>query len=430
MIILLKNGKNIMGEKMIEIYINSITAREVLDSRGQPTVEAEVCVNNQFKGRAIVASGASTGKYEALELRDKNSKRYFKKGVLTAVENVKNIIGKNLKGKIFKNIYDFDKELLKLDYSENKSQLGANSMLAVSMAYYKAIANCLQIPLNLLIGGIFNDECPMPMLNIINGGAHANNNLDIQEFMIVPVSFENFKEALRASSEVYHALKDILKENNYVTSVGDEGGFAPNLKSHEEALDLIIKAIQKANYQPSIDFKIALDAASSEWKKENTSNYFLPKSKKEYTSLQLIQYWEDLCNHYPICSIEDGLAEEDYEGWKIMTQRLKDKIMLVGDDLFVTNISRLKEGINQQYANAILIKPNQIGTIYETLQCIKLAKKANYKVILSHRSGESEDTTISFISVGVGASFIKSGAPCRSERVAKYNELLRIEETI
>ncbi len=415
---------------MENIKIKKIVGREVLDSRGNPTVEAEVILSDDSYGRAIVASGASTGKYEALELRDQDRSRYGGQGVLKAVHNIQSIIYPKLKDMEICNIFDVDKELIQLDESENKSNIGANAILAVSMAFYKALANHYRMPLYRLFGGIHNLELPMPMLNILNGGAHAGNNIDIQEFMIVPTNFHCFKEALKASSEVYHALKSLLKEKNYSTAVGDEGGFAPSLSSNEEALDMIMEAIKRAHYEPGIDFMISLDAASSEWKSKEIGNYFLPKSKKEYTTDSLIEYWEELCEHYPIYSIEDGLDEDDLNGWVKMTKRLSNKILLVGDDLFVTNPKKLTEGIEKQIANAILIKPNQIGSIYETIQTINIAKKANYKVILSHRSGESEDTTIASLAVGLKANLIKSGAPCRSERVAKYNELLRIEETI
>ncbi len=415
---------------MDEVKIKKIIGREVLDSRGNPTVEAEVILQDNSCGRAIVASGASTGKYEALELRDHDMQRYHGQGVEKAIHNIESLIYPALKELEIHHIFDVDKKMIQLDGTSNSSKLGANAILAVSMAFYKAVSQHYHLPLYRLFGGLQCLKTPMPMLNILNGGAHANNNLDIQEFMIVPYGFGSFKEAIRASSEVYHSLKSILKEKNYITSVGDEGGFAPMLSSHEEALDLIVSAINKAHYHPGQDFYIALDAASSEWKGKEIGTYYLPKSKKEYTSDTLIEYWESLCKDYPICSIEDGLDEDDQQGWIKMTQKLKNKILLVGDDLFVTNPKRLKEGIEKNIANAILIKPNQIGTIYETILTIQMAKKANYKVILSHRSGESEDTTIASLAVGMQAELIKSGASCRSERVAKYNELIRIEESL
>lgn len=410
---------------MKEIQIKKIFAREIFDSRGNPTVEAEVLLNDGSQGRAIVPSGASTGKYEALELRDEDKNRLHGKGVLKAVKNVNTLLAKELLQQPISNIFFVDKILMK-----KTKDLGANATLSVSMAFYKALAQHYQVSLETLFGGIAPLQIPRPMLNIINGGVHANNNLDIQEFMIVPIAFLTFKEAMVAASEVYHTLRLLLKEKGYSVAVGDEGGFAPNLKSHEEALDLLIEAIQKANYQPGKDFMIALDAASSEWKTEQKGKYYLPKTKKELTNQQLVSYWEQLCNQYPILSIEDGMDEDDKEGWKMLTWKLKEKIFLVGDDLFVTNPHRLKEGITNQIGNAILIKPNQIGTIYETIQTIQMAKQANYKVILSHRSGESEDTTIASLAFGLQADYLKSGAPCRSERVAKYNELIRIEEKL
>lgn len=412
------------------IVIEKIIAREVFDSRGTPTIEAEVYLSNNVFGSAIVPSGASTGKYEALELRDFDRNRLFGKGVLKAVNNINTILNDNLKGMRITNIFQVDKKLLEIDSSENKSNLGANALLAVSMAFYNAIAKVHEIDLFGLFGGANILKTPIPMLNILNGGVHASNNLDIQEFMIIPVNFLSFKEAFVASVEVYHSLKGILKEKGYSTTVGDEGGFAPSLSSHEEALDLIIQAIRSANYIDGENFMIGIDAASSEWKTQEKGKYYLPKSKKSFTSHDLVSYWEDLCRKYPIYSIEDGLDEDDIDGWMDLTERLKDKILLIGDDLFVTNSKRLKEGIKKNIANAILIKPNQIGTVYETITTINIAKKANYKVILSHRSGETEDTTIASLAVGVQADFIKIGAPCRSERVAKYNELLRIEEKL
>ena len=410
--------------------IINVHAREVIDSRANPTVEAEVFLQEEIVGRAIVPSGASTGKYEALELRDNDKTRFFGKGVLNAINNVNTVINKALNNKNIDDLKEIDEMLIKLDGTQNKSFLGANATLAVSMACYQAKAKANNVPLFKVIG---NQDCyktPTPMLNVINGGAHSNNNIDIQEFMIVPVNFKSFKEKLRASIEVYHTLKGLLKEDGLSTSVGDEGGFAPMLNSHEEVLDYLIKAINKAGYKENKDFMIALDAAASEWASDEKGMYILPKSNKRYTSEQLIDYWETLCNKYPILSIEDGLGEDDHNGWEKLTKRLGNKIMLVGDDLFVTNPLKLKDGINKKIANSILIKPNQIGTILETLNTINMAKEAGYNIIISHRSGESEDTFISHLSVGVNAPFIKTGAPCRSERVAKYNELLRIEEQI
>lgn len=410
--------------------IKKVYAREVIDSRSNPTVEAEITLKNDIVARAIVPSGASTGKYEALELRDNDSNRFSGKGVLKAINNVNSSINDVLINKDINDLINIDETLIKLDGTENKSNLGANATLAVSMACYQAKAKASKTPLFKVLG---NQKCyntPTPMLNVINGGAHSNNNIDIQEFMIVPVNFTSFKEKIRASIEVYQALKTLLKENGLSTSVGDEGGFAPMLSSHEEVLDYLIKAINKAGYKENKDFMIALDAAASEWASDEKGIYVLPKCNAKYTSNQLIDYWEKLCEKYPILSIEDGLGEDDLEGWVELTKRLGNKIMLVGDDLFVTNQGKLKEGINKKIANSILIKPNQIGTILETLNTIDMAKNANYNVVISHRSGESEDTFISHLSVGVNAPFIKTGAPCRSERVAKYNELLRIEEQI
>lgn len=410
--------------------IKKVFARELIDSRANPTVEAEIVINKNVIGRAIVPSGASTGKYEALELRDGDKKRFLGKGVLRAINNINTIINEGIKGMKIDDLVQIDSKLIMLDGTQNKSYLGANATLAVSMACYEASAKASKVPLFKMIEKQEKYNTPTPMLNVINGGAHSNNNIDIQEFMIVPINFASFKEKLRASIEVYHSLKDLLKKEGLSTSVGDEGGFAPMLNSHEEVLDYLIKSINKAGYKEGKDFMIALDAAASEWATDEEGIYLLPKSNQRFTSEQLINYWEKLCNKYPILSIEDGLGEDDYKGWKKLTQRLGNKIMLVGDDLFVTNPAKLQNGINKKIANSILIKPNQIGTILETLSTINLAKNANYNVIISHRSGESEDTFISHLAVGVNAPYIKTGAPCRSERVAKYNELLRIEEQI
>lgn len=410
--------------------IKKVYAREVIDSRANPTVEAELILNNNIIDRAIVPSGASTGKYEALELRDNDKSRYLGKGVLKAVNNVNTIINENLKGLDINDLLNIDERLIKLDGTDNKAKLGANATLAVSMAAYKVKAKANNMPLFKVIEKQEKYNIPTPMLNVINGGVHSSNNIDVQEFMIVPVNFSSFKEKIRASIEVYHALKELLKEDNLSTSVGDEGGFAPMLASNEEVLDYLIRAINKAGYKENIDFKIALDAAASEWKTDKIGEYFLPKSKRSFTTEQLISYWKNLCDKYPILSIENGLDEEDYEGWKKLTKTLGSKIMLVGDDLFVTNPNKLQDGINNNIANSVLIKPNQIGTIYETLKTINIAKQSNYNIIISHRSGESEDTFISHLAVAVNAKYIKTGAPCRSERVAKYNELLRIEEQI
>ena len=408
-------------------------AREILDSRGNPTVEAEVFLSDGTMGRASVPSGASTGKFEALELRDKDSKRYRGAGVLKAVDNINKEIGNHLIGMNPFHIENIDKKLLSLDGTKNKEKLGANAILALSLATCKAAATSLKLPLYQFIGGIFGNTMPLPMMNILNGGAHASNNLDIQEFMIMPVGAKTFSEGLRWSIEVYHELAKLLKSKNLATGVGDEGGFAPNLKSTEETLELILKAINQAGFSTnknSPDFLLALDAAASEWKTDVQGKYFLPKSKSTYTTKQLIHYWKDLVEKFPIISIEDPLDEEDWLGWQQLTQELGRKIQLVGDDLFVTNSSRLKKGIELKAGNAILIKLNQIGTVSETLATIELAKKHGYKTIISHRSGETEDTFIADFAVALNAGQIKTGAPCRSERVAKYNQLLRIEEDL
>lgn len=409
--------------------IIKIVAREVLDSRANPTVEVEVYSKKGGFGRAIVPSGASTGKREALELRD-DENRYLGKGVSKAINYINTIITPKLIGLEVTNQSIIDQVMLELDGTENKSKLGANAILGVSMAVACCAANELNIPLYRYLGGINAHVLPVPMMNILNGGAHAGNNIDIQEMMIIPINAPSFKEGLRMCVEVYHTLKKCLAEDHHVTSVGDEGGFAPNLKNEEEAFDYIIQAIQKAGYHAGKDFKLALDIASSEWKTAVKGVYELPKSKLRLTSEALIMKYEQWLEKYPICSIEDGLDEEDKEGWKLLTQRLGSKIQLVGDDLFVTNKKLLKDGIENGIANAILIKLNQIGTVSETLEAIEMARKAGYGVIVSHRSGETEDTFIASLAVATNAGQIKTGAPSRSERVAKYNELLRIEEYI
>lgn len=415
----------------MKLNIKDIIAREILDSRGNPTVEVDVILENDIKGRASSPSGASTGIFEAHELRDNDSTRYLGKGVLNAVNNVNKIIKPSLIGKDALNQKEIDNLLIKLDGTPNKSKLGANATLAVSLAVAKAASSALNMSLYKYLGRDNANTLPLPMMNILNGGAHASNNVDIQEFMIVPISSTSFKEALRRCVEVFHTLKTILKENaTPAFGVGDEGGYAPNLHSDEEALKVIVKAIERAGYKPKTDFMIAIDAATSEWYNEENGNYFLPKSKKEYSKQELVNYWVRLSNEYPIFSIEDGIGEEDYEGWKLLTNALCDKIQLVGDDLFVTNINRLREGITNNIANSILIKPNQIGTLSETLETIYEAKKANYTTIISHRSGETEDTTIADLAVAVNAGQIKTGAPSRTDRVAKYNQLLRIEEEL
>ena len=405
--------------------INEIKALEVLDSRGNPTVAVEVTLTDGCKGRAVVPSGASTGKFEAYELRDKGD-RYGGKGVKKAVENVNRRIAPLICSLGTLNQKTIDREMILLDGTENKSNLGANAILAVSLAVAKATARHYKIPLYRYLGGIGGLKLPSPMMNILNGGAHADNNLDIQEFMIVPTK-DKFSEKLRTGTEVYHALKSILKADSKATAVGDEGGFAPNLKDDREAIEYIIKAIEKAGFSTK-NVKLALDVASSDWYQDGV--YLLPKSKTSLTSQQLTDKLEKLLDDYPIISIEDGLAEDDYSGWKTLTERLDDKSLLVGDDLFVTNKQRLKDGINQGIANSILIKLNQIGTLTETLEVIQLAKANHYTPIISHRSGETEDTFIADLSVAVGADFVKMGAPCRTDRVAKYNRLLKIESEL
>ena len=411
--------------------IKNVIAREILDSRGNPTVEVDIYLENNILGRASVPSGASTGIYEAYELRDEDPNRYLGKGVQNAVDNVNGEIRNALIGLDASKQKEIDDLLIKLDGTPNKSRLGANAILAVSLAVAKASANEKGLDLYQYLNNSGKYSLPVPMMNILNGGAHASNNVDIQEFMIMPVSAPSFKEGLRMSAEVFHVLKKVLKEDGVpAAGVGDEGGYAPNLKEDEDAFKVIIKAIEKAGYVPGKDFMIAIDAASSEWYDKENDNYHLPKSNKVYSKEELVQKWVRLVNLYPILSIEDGMGEEDYEGWKLLTKELGNKVQLVGDDLFVTNVERLKDGIKNNIANSILIKVNQIGSLSETLEAIKLAKLANYKVIMSHRSGETEDVSIADLAVAVNTDQIKSGAPSRSERVAKYNQLLRIEEKI
>lgn len=415
---------------MEKLKIINISGREILDSRGNPTVEAEVTLADGTKARGAAPSGASTGEFEALELRDKDGERYLGKGVLKAVENINTTIKDVLVGMDASDIYAIDKSMIDADGTKDKSNLGANAILAVSIASARAASKSLGIPLYRFIGGINANRLPVPMMNILNGGAHAPNTVDVQEFMIMPVGAESFSEALRWCAEVFHSLRAILKSEGLATSVGDEGGFAPDLESDEEAIEYILKAIEKAGYKPGEDFVLAMDAAASEWKGENKGEYILPKCKKKFTSEELVQHWKELCDKYPIYSIEDGLDEEDWDGWKYMTEVLGDRIQLVGDDLFVTNTERLEKGINESSANSILIKLNQIGTVSETLEAIKMAHKAGYTAVTSHRSGETEDTTIADLAVALNTCQIKTGAPSRSERVAKYNQLLRIEEEL
>ena len=416
------------------LAIKDVNALEVLDSRGNPTVQVEVVVDGGFSGMAIVPSGASTGSFEAVELRDGEKDRFFGKGVQKAVENVNKKISKKL---IDMNVYDqrkIDEELLKLDDTPNKSNLGANAILGVSLACCKAAANSLGMELYNYIGGINANVLPVPMMNILNGGKHSDNNINIQEFMIMPIGDITFSERLKRGAEVYQTLKKVLKEKGYMVAVGDEGGFAPTLQSEEEALDLIIEAIKKAGYVPKKDIVLALDIASTEMyeaaKKEGKDGYYFWKTNILKSKEEMIEYIENLCEKYPIVSVEDGLAEEDWESWKILAQKIGNKVQLVGDDLFVTNPKRLQRGINNNIANCILIKLNQIGTLTETLDTILMAQKNGYKTIISHRSGETEDTTIADIAVAVNAGQIKTGAPCRTDRVAKYNRLLNIENEL
>lgn len=413
---------------MKNIIIEKIVGREIFDSRGQPTVEAVVYLSDGSYGRGKVPSGASTGRFEALELRDGDKKRFDGKGVTRAVSNINSILNRTLQGMNAYDIYTLDGAMRDVDGTEDKSGLGANSMLAVSIAACRAASNSLGIPLFRFLGGINGNRLPVPMMNILNGGSHATNNLDIQEFMIIPTGASSFKEALRSSVEVYHALKNILEKEGLSTGIGDEGGFAPNLNSEEEAFQLLVAAINKAGYNTESDFGIGIDGATSQWRNESKQKYVLPKSKKVFSSMELINYWENLCSKYPIQSIEDGMAEEDWDGWQKLTKKLGNRIQLVGDDLFVTNTFRLKKGITMDCGNSILIKMNQIGTVTEAMEAVKMAQEAGYSTIVSHRSGETEDTTISDFAVAMNSCQIKTGAPCRSERVAKYNRLLEIEE--
>ena len=415
---------------MYELFIESVVGREILDSRGNPTVEAEVFLSCGVSGRGTAPSGASTGEFEALELRDGDKSRYGGKGVTKAVENINTVICDTLTGMDASDIYAVDKAMIQADGTQDKSKLGANAILAVSIACARAAANALEIPLYRFLGGVNANRLPVPMMNILNGGAHAANTVDVQEFMIMPAGASTFREGLRWCAEVFHALAALLKSKGLATSVGDEGGFAPDLASDEEAIQYILEAIRQAGYEPGKDFVLAMDAASSEWKSGVKGEYLLPKSGKRFTSQELIAHWKSLCEKYPIYSIEDGLDEEDWDGWAKMTKELGDKVQLVGDDLFVTNTTRLSKGIQLGCGNSILIKLNQIGSVSETLEAIKMAHKAGYTAIASHRSGETEDTTIADLAVALNTCQIKTGAPSRSERVAKYNQLLRIEEEL
>ena len=413
------------------LQIMQVIGREIIDSRGNPTVEAEVVLADGSRGRAAAPSGASTGEFEALELRDGDKDKFGGKGVSKAVANINEKIAPALIGVDAADGYAVDGIMLALDGTEDKSNLGANAILAVSLAAAKAAAAAQDISLYRYFGGLNGNQLPVPMMNILNGGAHATNSVDTQEFMIMPAGAPTFREALRWSTEVFHALQKLLKKEGNTTSVGDEGGFAPDLKSDEDAIEHILQAIRDAGYEPGKDFVLAMDAASSEWKSEKgKGHYKQPKSGREYTSDELIAHWKSLIEKYPIYSIEDGLDEEDWEGWQKMTKELGDKVQLVGDDLFVTNTKRLKKGIDMGCGNSILIKLNQIGTLSETLEAIKMAHKAGYTAVVSHRSGETEDTTIADLAVALNTCQIKTGAPSRSERVAKYNQLLRIEEEL
>ena len=408
--------------------IVAVHGREILDSRGNPTVEADVYLNCGTMGRAAVPSGASTGEHEAVELRDQED-RYLGKGVRQAVNNVNTLISEELMGKSVYDQTSIDRRMIELDGTTNKGKLGANAILGVSLAVAKAAANSLGIPLYRYIGGANAKELPLPMMNILNGGSHADNNVDLQEFMIMPAGAGNFSQALQMGTEIFHHLKAVLKAKNYNTAVGDEGGFAPDLRSNEEALQVIIEAIEKAKYTPGDDVLIALDPASSEFYRDGI--YLLEaESKPEKSPEEMVQFYADLCQKYPIISIEDGMAEDDWEGWKLLTENVGDKVQLVGDDLFVTNTERLGMGIERQIGNSILVKVNQIGTLTETLDAIELAKRNNYTAVISHRSGETEDTTISDIAVATNAGQIKTGSLCRTDRICKYNQLLRIEEEL
>ncbi len=411
--------------------IKKVYARQILDSRGNPTVEAEVTLADGSIARGAAPSGASTGEFEALELRDGDKNRYGGKGVSKAVENVNNIIAPALTGADALDIYAVDRIMLELDGTKDKSKLGANAILAVSIAAARAASGSLGLPLYRYLGGVQGTVLPVPMMNILNGGVHATNTVDTQEFMIMPVGAPSFSEALRWCTEVFHALAKLLKSKGLATSVGDEGGFAPNLTSDEETIETILEAVRTAGYEPGKDFMIAMDAASSEWKSDKGKGFYhQPKSGRDFTTDELIDHWEALVDKYPIISIEDALDEEDWDGWKRLTARLGNKVQLVGDDLFVTNTERLSKGIRNGCANSILIKLNQIGTVSETLEAIKMAHKAGYTAVTSHRSGETEDTTIADLAVALNTAQIKTGAPSRSERVAKYNQLLRIEEEL
>lgn len=408
--------------------ISNVYAREVLDSRGNPTVEVEVYLESGARGRAIVPSGASTGAYEAVELRDGDKGRYLGKGVLKAVENVNDVIAPEIIGMNALDQVGIDKRMIELDGTPNKAKLGANAILAVSMAVARAAAEALDIPLYVYLGGFNAKTLPVPMMNIINGGAHADNNVDVQEFMVLPVGAPTFKEALRTGAEIFHSLKNVLKEQGLNTAVGDEGGFAPNLSSNEAAIQTIITAIERAGYKPGVDVFLGMDVASTEFFKDG--KYHLEGEGKSFTSAEFVDFLASWVDKYPIITIEDGCSEDDWEGWKLLTEKLGGKVQLVGDDLFVTNTNRLSQGIEQNIGNSILVKVNQIGSLTETFDAIEMAKRAGYTAVISHRSGESEDSTIADIAVATNAGQIKTGAPSRTDRVAKYNQLLRIEDQL
>ncbi len=412
------------------LEIEKVIGREIIDSRGNPTVEAEVFLAGGAVGRGAAPSGASTGEFEALELRDGDKKRFGGKGVSRAVESINTTIHGTLAGMDASDTYAVDRAMIRADGTKDKSRLGANAILAVSIAAANAACASLDIPLYRFLGGVNGNRLPVPMMNILNGGAHAANTVDVQEFMVMPAGAPSFKEGLRWCTEVFHALQSLLKSRGLATSVGDEGGFAPDLDSDEEAIQYILEAVRAAGYEPGRDFVLAMDAASSEWKSGKKGEYLLPKAGTRFTSAELVEHWKTLIEKYPIYSIEDGLDEEDWEGWKLMTKVLGDKVQLVGDDLFVTNTERLAKGISLGCGNSILIKLNQIGTVSETLEAVKMAHKAGYTAIASHRSGETEDTAIADLAVALNTCQIKTGAPSRSERVAKYNQLLRIEEEL
>ncbi|MGQ9638188.1 MAG: phosphopyruvate hydratase [Thermodesulfobacteriota bacterium] len=411
------------------VAITKMIGREIIDSRGNPTLEVDILLEDQARGRASIPSGASTGIHEALELRDKDPNRYLGKGVLKAIAHIHHTVAPQVIGKEDLNQKELDSLLLQLDGTPNKSRLGANTLLGVSLAFSKALANHQGLPFYQYLGGPSATNLPLPHMNILNGGVHADNNLDIQEFMILPVGAKKFREALRMGVEVYHNLKSLLKEKGYKTSVGDEGGFAPDLRSNEEALEFLVKAILKSSYKPGKEVCLGIDVAASELY-QNGFYHFKVGRKKKRNALEMVEYYEELLGKFPILSIEDGLAEDDWEGWKLLTKRLGKKVQLVGDDLFVTNPKRFERGIKEKVANAILIKLNQIGTLTETLEVIEMAKRSGYRTVISHRSGETEDPFISDFAVGTQAGQIKTGAPCRSERVAKYNQLIRIEEEL